>query len=309
MAKVIKHVANSCNNTIVVIHNAGVRLVDQFIDHPNVTGVLFGHLPGMYPVACHGHLGFFVMPVGPRWCTRWQGVGPCREVRSSTAVKLLTAYLGQESGRALVSIVYGESNPSGKLPYTVARNESDYGEMLNPAMPEGRFTKFPQSNFSEGVFVDYRRFDARGIRPRYEFGFGLSYTTFEYSSLKIETNGSADVSSRYTTRETVEGGPLDLWDTLVTVRASVRNTGARDGADVAQMYVGGAEGAPVRQLRGFDKPFIRAGETATVTFELNRRDLSVWDVVAQKWRLEKGTRQIWVGPSSRSLPLHGNFTL
>lgn len=223
--------------------------------------------------------------------------------------QLLMAHAGQESGRALVSILYGESNPSGKLPYTVARNESDYGELLNPAMPEGRFTKFPQSNFSEGVFVDYRRFDARDIRPRYEFGFGLSYTTFEYSSLKIETNGSADVSSRYTTRETAEGGPLDLWDTLVTVRASIRNTGTRDGADVAQMYVGGAEGAPVRQLRGFDKPFITAGETATVTFGLNRRDLSVWDVVAQKWRLEKGTRQIWVGPSSRSLPLHGNFTL
>lgn len=192
------------------------------------------------------------------------------------------AYTGQESGRALVSILYGESNPSGKLPYTVARNESDYGELLRPDMPEGKFTKFPQSNFSEGVFVDYRRFDARDISPRYEFGFGLSYTTFEYSNLKVETNSSADVSSRYTTKETAEGGPSDLWDTLVIVRASVRNTGKRDGADVAQMYLGGAEGAPVRQLRGFDKPFIKAGETATVTFELNRRDLSVWDVAAQK---------------------------
>lgn len=98
----IKHVAGLCNNTIVVFHNAGTRLVDQFVDHENVTAIIFAHLPG------------------------------------------------QESGRALVSLLYGESNAWGKLPYTVARNESDYGEVLNPSLGSGEFATFPQANFTEG---------------------------------------------------------------------------------------------------------------------------------------------------------------
>jgi beta-glucosidase len=259
----ILNVANQCNNTVVIIHNAGPRVVDQFIEHPNVTALIFAHLPGQY------------------------------------------------SGKALVSILYGQSNPSGKLPYTVAKNESDYGAMLDPNLPDGIYIDFPQANFTEGVFIDYRHFDANALTPRYEFGFGLSYTTFNYSNLQItKTNGNF---AQYPTGAVLEGGQADLWDVLVNVTANVANTGSMGGAEVAQLYVGlpGAGGGtiPVRQLRGFDKPFINATETATVGFGLTRRDLSVWDTTAQKWSLLNGTYTSSVGPSSRNLPLVGTFAV
>ncbi|KAI1465934.1 glycoside hydrolase family 3 protein [Daldinia caldariorum] len=255
----ISHVADRCNNTIVIFHNAGVRLVDQWIDHPNVTALIFAHLPG------------------------------------------------EASGRALVSLLYGESNPSGKLPYTVARNESDYEHVAKPDIPMGQFERFPQSNFTEGVYIDYRHFDQKNITPRYEFGFGLSYTTFNYSNLKIEKRSDAN-TNEYPTGEIREGGQVDLWDVVASVSADVKNVGDVYGGEISQLYVGIPK-APVRQLRGFEKSFLNATEQATATFLLTRRDLSVWDVVAQKWRLQPGEYRIWVGRSSRDLPLNGTLTI
>lgn len=256
----IKHVANRCNNTIVVIHNAGIRLVDQVIDHPNVTALIFAHLPG------------------------------------------------QASGKALVSLLHGDSYPSGRLPYTVAKNETDY-PVLGPDRASGIFAKFPQSNFTEGIFVDYRHFDAKNITPRFEFGFGLGYTTFGYSNLSVIKQASEDKFAEYPTGEIRMGGQIDLWDVLVTVSAEIRNTGRRNGAEVAQLYLGSpVEGQPVRQLRGFEKVVINATEGAkTVKFELTRRDLSVWDVVRQQWKLARGTYRVEVGGSSRDLPLKGEL--
>lgn len=262
----IQHVASRCNNTIVVFHNAGVRLVDQFIDHENVTAVIFAHLPG------------------------------------------------QESGRALVSLLYGESNAWGKLPYTVARNESDYGDMLEPSLGADEFELFPQANFTEGIFIDYRHFDAQNITPRYEFGFGLSYTTFAYSNLNITQNSTAK-TSEYATGPIVEGGQQDLWDNVVSVTADIANTGTVGGAEIAQLYLeipeveDAAGGRRPRVLRGFDKPSVNATQTATVSFALTRRDLSVWDATAQKWRLPRGTYTVFVGASSRDLGLNGTFTI
>ncbi|KAK4247230.1 hypothetical protein C7999DRAFT_32312 [Corynascus novoguineensis] len=263
----IRHVADRCASTVVVLHNAGTRLVDGFVDHPNVTALMFAHLPG------------------------------------------------EASGRAAVALLYGEENPSGKLPYTVARNESDYPVLGPDVEGEGSiFARFPQSNFTEGMFLDYRHFDARNITPRYEFGFGLSYTTFSYDNLVVEKVGSAGQFGEYPTGRVVEGGQEDLWDVLVEVAADVTNTGKVAGAEVAQLYVGiPTEGAPApaRQLRGFEKPFLNATATATATvrFPLTRRDLSVWDVVAQKWRLVRGEYRIEVGRSSRDLPLVGKVTI
>ncbi|KAI1816320.1 glycoside hydrolase family 3 protein [Poronia punctata] len=256
----IRHVADRCNNTIVIFHNAGIRLVDQWVDHPNVTALLFAHLPG------------------------------------------------DASGRALVSLLYGDSNPSGKLPYTVAKNESDYEHLLGPDVPKGDFQKFPQSDFAkEGVYIDYRHFDAKNITPRYEFGFGLSYTTFNYSNLVIERNQSQD-PDEYPSGPILEGGHRDLWDVIANVSATIANTGDVDGAEVAQLYVG-IPGAPARQLRGFEKLELGVSESATAGFGLTRRDLSVWDVVAQKWSLQKGEYQVYVGPSSRQLPLRGVLSI
>ncbi|PSR91994.1 glycoside hydrolase superfamily [Coniella lustricola] len=263
----IKHVASQCNNTIVVLHNAGVRLVDQFVDNENVTALIFAHLPG------------------------------------------------QESGRALISLLYGLSNNWGKLPYTVARNESDYGDLLDPERGTGEFELFPQANFTEGVFIDYRRFDAGNITPRYEFGYGLSYTAFGYSNLAVTQNTTAN-TSQYPSGEILQGGQVDLWDVLVSVTADIQNTGTMNGTEIAQLYVetpsynssNNTAGRP-RVLRGFEKPLLAAGDKTTVTFALTRRDLSEWDTGAQKWLLVPGLYTIFVGASSRDLRLNGTFTV
>ncbi|KAE8445794.1 hypothetical protein EG329_012852 [Mollisiaceae sp. DMI_Dod_QoI] len=255
----VLNIAKQCNNTIIVIHNAGVRLVDQFISHPNVTALIYAHLPG------------------------------------------------QDSGRALVSILYGDSNPSGKLPYSVPKNESAFGDLLGPVQPEGIYTLFPQDNFSEGVYIDYRAFDKANITPRFEFGFGLSYTTFSYSSLAV-TPVSGPSTASYPVGAILEGGQEDLWDVLFHVTASVTNTGAVDGAEVAQLYIG-IPGGPAKQLRGFSKVDVGKGDSVQVDFDLTRRDLSTWDTGAQKWLLQNGMYGVFVGASSRILPLVGNLTI
>lgn len=251
----VNKVAKTCANTMVIIHNAGTRLVDGFVENPNVTAIVFAHLPG------------------------------------------------QDSGRALVSLLYGDENFSGKLPYTVAKNEADYENLFH----DGAVTPyglFPQSNFTEGVYIDYRHFDKQGIQPRYEFGFGLSYTAFSFSGLHVSPvqNGIA----AYPSGPIEQGGAIDLWDTVATVTATVRNTGRKAGAEVAQLYIG-IPGGPVKQLRGFEKVSIPAGQSVEVTFPLTRRDLSTWDVEAQKWKLQCGSYEIYVGSSSRDLPLTHNM--
>ncbi|KAL7802569.1 glycoside hydrolase family 3 protein [Trichoderma afarasin] len=255
----IKSVADQCSKTVVVFHNAGPRLVDGFVDHPNVTAIIFAHLPG------------------------------------------------QESGPALASLLFGDTSPSGKLPYTVAKNESDYGDVLDPVEPEGEFVNFPQADFHEGVYLDYRYFDKKGIEPRYEFGFGLGYTTFAYSNISINYIQGANTYP-WPGGPIVSGGQTDLWDAIATVSVNIRNTGSVAGAEVAQLYIG-IPGAPAKQLRGFEKPFLQPNETQSVTFHLTRRDLSVWSVERQKWQLQKGNYKFYVGSSSRRLPLNGTMDL
>lgn len=198
-------------------------------------------------------------------------------------------------------------NFSGKLPYTVAKEDADYGHLVLPSQPEGLFSYYPQSNFTEGVYIDYRYFDHHNIAPRYEFGFGLSYTTFEYGNLQIAISGTKSLKV-YPTGRILQGGQEDLWDEVVSVTADVRNTGLVDGKEVAQLYVG-IPGGPARLLRGFEKALIVPGESVTVRFGLTRRDLSVWDVVAQKWKLQRGVYQVYVGSSSRRLPLVGTLRI
>lgn len=121
--QLVSNVASTCNNTIVVIHNAGIRLVDAWVENPNVTAVLYAHLPG------------------------------------------------QDAGRAVAQILYGDVSPSGRLPYTVAKQASAYGNLLSPCQ-NGKNSLSPQCDFSEGNNVDYRSFLARNVTPRYEFGYG-----------------------------------------------------------------------------------------------------------------------------------------
>lgn len=251
--------AKYCSNTIVVIHNAGPRTVDRWVEHPNVTALIFAHLPG------------------------------------------------QDSGRAVVQLLYGDVSPSGKMPYTLAKNESDYNT-LSPSEAVGEYYFFPQSDFSEGVYIDYRDFDKKNITPRYEFGFGLTYTNFSYSDLKIELLPNTQISYLPPPSAIVEGGTASLWDVVARVEAVVRNTGNVDAAEVAQLYVG-IPGAPPKQLRGFNKALIKAGDRVTVSFDLLRRDLSEWNVAEQSWGLQQGGYQIYVGSSSRDLPLTSSMVI
>lgn len=256
----IRTVADQCNKTVVVLHNAGPRLVDGFADHANVTAILFAHLPG------------------------------------------------RDSGTSLVKLLYGEANPSGKLSYTVARQESDYGRVLGADEAEGRFQKFPQSDFSEGVLLDYRYFDKHGMTPRYEFGFGLSYTTFALSNMSVRRISGGN-AGEWPLGTVMPGGRADLFDNVALVSVDVRNTGGTAGAEVPQLYVGIPGAAAARQLRGYEKRFLQAGESTTVEFALTRRDLSVWDSVAQEWRLQRGRYTMHVGTSSRKLALTDSLTI
>ncbi len=217
---------------------------------------------------------------------------------------------GQDSGRSLTKLIYGDVSPSGKLPYTVAKKEEDYSGGL-PSGPEGVFEIFPQSNFTEGLYIDYRHFDRANITPRFEFGFGMTYTTFQYSDLAIVAQaGLSNTTERPPTRPTQPGGNPALWEILVHVTAKVKNTGSFEAAEIAQLYVGiPGDDTPVKQLRGFEKKNITVGGDATFSFDLTRRDLSTWDVAKQDWVLRRGNYSISVGASSRNLPLKGSLVL
>lgn len=233
--------------------------------------------------------------VGPRILDSWI------ENENVTAV-LYSSLLGQESGNAIMDILYGDVNPSGRLPYTIAKNESDYNVPIC-------LTK--QCNFTEGNYIDYKYFDAYNVTPRYEFGYGLSYTTFEYSDAAVSITNASALASTYPTGAIGVGGKTDLWDEVVSVSATVANTGTVDGHEVAQLYVAFPDVAdqPIRQLRGFERSLIASGATSNVSFSLRRRDLSYWDTNAQDWAVAAGTYTFSVGASSRDLRVNVTMTI
>ncbi|KAG7806207.1 hypothetical protein KL921_004935 [Ogataea angusta] len=258
--ELVKNVASKCSNTIVVVHNAGVRIVDSWIDHENVTALVFAHLPG------------------------------------------------QDSGQALIDVLYGNQSPSGRLPYTVAKNESDYGSLLSPIVPEGTVDQYyPQDNFTEGLYIDYKHFLKYNITPRYEFGYGLTYTTFDYANISITKQG-ADTAQFPPEATLVQGGNPNLWEVVATVTCDVTNSGNVTAAEVAQLYVEIPNG-PGRVLRGFDKVSIAPGETQTFVFDLTRRDLSTWDVENQNWALQQGDYAVYVGKSVLDIQLTGTLSI
>jgi beta-glucosidase len=259
---IVTSVASQCNNTMVVIHSVGVRIVDKWFDHPNITAVVLGHLPG------------------------------------------------QDSGRSLVELMYGRQSFSGRLPYTVAKQESDYGHVLDPVLPSDETPYYPQVNFTEGVYIDYKHFVKEGIEPRFAFGYGLTYTDFKYSGLVVDVNTTATASRLPPKPEIVlQGGIGSLWDEVARVRCTVMNVGDVAAKEVAQLYVGipGGPERPEKVLRGFEKQLLTPGEQGVFEFVLTRRDLSTWNVVEQMWELQRGSYQIYVGKSVMDLPLEGSL--
>ncbi len=322
----IQNVSALCNNTIVVMHTVGPVLISDWYDNDNITAILWAGLPG------------------------------------------------QESGNAILDVLYGHYNPGGKLPFTFGPTQESYGTELLTEPNNGQFGA-PQDDFDEGVFIDYRAFDRMNITPIYEFGFGLSYTTFEYSDLVVTSqnagpyvptsgttspapsfgddasmdysqylfpNGTIDrvpkyiypylnstdpaaasadpeyglPTSEYVPAGATEGTPQPLlpaggapggnpglWAVLYTVSATISNTGSIQGDEVAQLYVSLGGDEPAVVLRGFDRLTIAPGASATFTAALTRRDLSVWDTASQNWAPAPGPVTVYVGSSSRQLPL------
>ncbi|KAH7073707.1 glycoside hydrolase superfamily [Paraphoma chrysanthemicola] len=237
---------------------------------------------------------------------------PWANNRNVTAI--LAAHMpGQETGNSLVDILWGDVDPSGRLPYTIAKNETDYVKNLvnSTALLETTDPNAWQADFVEGNLIDYKEFDAKNSSVAYEFGFGLSYTTFNVSNLQI-TGAPANASRRPSpSAPTLPGGNVELWETLATVSVTVTNTGSVAGSTVPQLYLTfpAEADAPIKSLRGFDKVALHAGASGTVQFPLMRRDLSYWDVITQEWTLPTGNIKISVGFSSRDLPLTGSLTV
>jgi beta-glucosidase len=199
-------------------------------------------------------------------------------------------YPGQEGGTALAHIIFGDANPSGRLPVTFDRRWAD-----NPA--HDSYYPPPGSDrvvYKEGVFVGYRGYERSGIKPLFPFGYGLSYTSFRYDNLQVRRiDGNAQA-----------GGPSKRL--RYEVSWNVTNTGTRRGADVSELYVGEEHPAvlrPARELKGFARVNLGPGETRNVKVELNGRAFAYFDVKNQHWRVDPGEFEIYVGSSVDQLPL------
>jgi beta-glucosidase len=232
-------------------------------------------------------------------------------------VKAIVAahFPGQESGNSIVDILYGVVNPSGKLPYTIANSEAEDKFAPITDSPELRATTDPnawQSDFEEGPLIDYRHFDYYNSSVLYEFGFGLSYTTFGMANLVI-AKIDEKVTARAPAAKTAPGGNPNLFKTIFRVTVAVSNTGAVAGAAVPQLYLSlppvyGITASPLRVLRGFEKVLLQPGQSQTVTFNLMRRDVSFWDTVSQEWVIAPGKIGVHAGFSSRDFKVESSFT-
>ena len=187
---------------------------------------------------------------------------------------------GGFDGSSIAALLFGDANPSGKLPITFPVNEQQ-GPATKP-------DEYPGDGkvvyFTENLLVGYRWYDAKSQTPLFPFGHGLSYTTFQYSDLKVDASG---------------------------VQLKVANTGTREGAEVVQLYVGhpAAAGEPPQQLKGFEKVWLKPGESKTISMPLSRESLAVWDDIAHSQKVVPGTYTVNIGSSSRDIRLKGSFTI
>ncbi len=199
-------------------------------------------------------------------------------------------YGGQEIGNAVADILFGDVTPSGKLPVTFPRSESD-----TPVSKPSQYSRTEKvAHFSEGLNVGYRGYDQLGIEPLFPFGFGLSYTSFVYSQLQVEPEMNSGARP-------------------VQVSFTITNTGERAGAETAQVYLGlpASTGEPPKCLVGWAKVELVPGETKEVSVTLDpnttSRPLSYWNVDANGWEIASGDYRVYVGASSRDIRLTGSL--
>jgi beta-glucosidase len=205
---------------------------------------------------------------------------------SSVAGVMEAWYPGQEDGTAIASLLFGNTDPSGHLTVTFPTSLSQV-----PASTAAQWTGANGTvQYSEGIDVGYRWYDSKTLTPVFPFGYGLSYTSFSFSNLKVGT--------------LPEGG-------AATVTATVTNTGSRAGADVAQLYVSdpAASGQPPKQLEGFQRVNLQPGASQTVTFQLTQQNLQYWNTSSNAWATSTGSYGIEVGDSDANLPLSGTLAV
>ncbi len=204
-----------------------------------------------------------------------------------------TWYPGQEGGTALAEVLFGDVNPSGRLPVTFERRWED-NPVSKSYYPAAGTNKV---EYTEGVFVGYRGYEKNGAKPQFPFGYGLSYTNFSYGNLSVQQG-------------ITKGGGPEIW--WAEVSFDVTNNGQRAGAEVAQVYVSDTQSKvprPAKELQGFAKIELKSGERKRVKVMLNQRSLSYYDVNAKQWRAEPGDFDVLVGSSSAKIELRGKISL
>jgi beta-glucosidase len=192
-------------------------------------------------------------------------------------------YPGQEGGRAVAEVLFGDVSPSGKLPVTFAKRYSDY-----PSAPYYHLNQSGKTPYTEGIFVGYRGFEASHVAPQFPFGYGLSYTQFEYSDLRT----------------------IPAPDGSATVALTVKNVGERDGDESAQVYVAPPKSSvsrPPKELKGYARVSLARGEAKQVSVTLEPRAFAFWDDRAKEWTIEPGAYQVLVGASSTDIRAHGTI--
>lgn len=196
-------------------------------------------------------------------------------------------YPGQEGGNALANILFGEVSPSGRLPLTFLKKWED-----SPV-----FETYPGdrdiANYKEGIFVGYRHFDKENIEPLFPFGYGLSYTSFEYSNIKLDK-------------------AIMEQNDILTISLSVKNSGEMDGDEVIQLYIHDVKASverEVKSLKAFKRISLKVGESKEISFEIDKDDLSFYDVKSKNWVAEPGKFEILIGSSSRDIRLKDKFKL
>jgi beta-glucosidase len=218
---------------------------------------------------------------------------------------------GQECGNAIADVLFGDVNPSGRLPQTFPRRLEDNPAYINYPGENGRV------HYGEGIFVGYRYYDRKKIEPLFPFGYGLSYTTFAYRNPSAALRQGSGQGSGHRLR--LSASEMEA-DEELQVSVDVQNTGERAGQEVVQLYVRDLESTPSassgrrlmrpeKELKAFAKVSLQPGETKTVTLTLNRESLACYDDSEQQWVAEAGEFEVLVGHSSRDIRASARFTL
>ena len=227
-----------------------------------------------------------VAAVNPRTVVVLNTVGPVAMPWLDKVSGVVEAwYPGQFDGEAIAAILFGDVNPSGRLPMTFPVDEQQGPATKADEYPGDGKT----ANYSEGVLVGYRWYDAKNQTPLFPFGFGLSYTSFQYSGAKVEHKAGDDA----------------------TVSVKVTNSGKRAGSEVVQLYLGfPVEAAePPQQLKGFGRVELKPGESKVVTMTVNKDSLAAWDESAHGWKVYPGKYAVEIGASSRDIRYRGAFVI